>query len=78
MEVQAAAVLRAAFHLKAYNLSRKREGKQPVGFNPFLTNEEVAIKHKLKSKFDAERAKGTPKVFFGGCCLFANGQEGFP
>ena len=77
-EVQASAVLRAAFHLKTYNQSRKRERKPPVGLDPFLPGEEVVIKSKLKSKFDAERAKGTPKVFFRGCRLFANGQEVFP
>ena len=73
--VQAQAVLRAAFHLKAFNISRKKEGDRPVGLDPFLTQAELAIKRKLKGVFDSERAKGTPKVFWRGCRLFANGQE---
>ena len=75
--VQAQAVLRAAFHLKAFNLSRRAGGDKPIGLDPFLTQTGLAIKRiaKLKGLFDAERAKGTPKVFFRGCKLFANGQE---
>lgn len=73
--VQAQAVLRAAFHLKAFNVIRKQGGTKPVGLDPFLTQAELAIKRKLKGLFDAERAKGTPKVFWRRCKLFANGQE---
>ena len=69
-QVQASAVLRAAFHLKAFNLKLKSSGKQAVGLDPFLSKEEVAVKLKLKSRFEAERAKGTPKVYFRGCHLF--------
>ena len=46
-----------------------------VGVDPFLTQTELAAKRKLKGLFDSERAKGTPKVFWRGCRLFANGQE---
>ena len=72
---QASAVLRAAYHLKTYNLGQKSAGKGSVGIDPFLTKEEVGIKHKLKQRFDQERARGTPKVFFRGCHLFVNGRE---
>ena len=77
-EVQASAVLRAAFHLKAFNQKLKKSGKQPVGLDPFLSKEEVALKLRLKSRFDAERAKGTPKVYFRGCHLFVSGREVLP
>ena len=70
-------MLRAAFHLKAFNLKLKSSGKQPVGLDPFLSKEEVAIKMRLKSKFEAERAKGA-KVYFRGCHLFVNGREVLP
>ena len=73
--VQAQAVLRAAFYLKAFNLSRKGGGERPVGLDLFNTQTELAAKRKLKGLFDSERAKGTPKVFWRGCKLFANGQE---
>ena len=73
--VQAQAMLRAAFNLKAFNLSKKKAGERPVGIDPFLTAKELAIKGRLKGLFDSERAKGTPKVFWRGCRLFANGQE---
>ena len=73
--MQAQAVLRAAFHLKAFNLSRRASQGKPVGLDPFLTQTELSIKRKLKGLFDAERAKGTSKVFWRGCRLFANGQE---
>ena len=73
--VQAQAVLRAAVNLKAFNISKKKAGERPVGIDPFLTAKELAIKGRLKGLFDSERAKGTPKVFWRGCRLFANGQE---
>ena len=76
--MQAAAVLRAAFHLKAFNEKLKRSNKQPIGLDPFLSKEEVAVKLRLKGRFDSERAKGTPKVFFRGCHLFVNGREVLP
>ena len=52
--------------------------KKPVGLDPFLSQEEVALKLRLKSRCDAERAKGTPKVYFRGCHLYVNGREVLP
>ena len=72
---QAQAVLRAAFYLKAFFRNMKEGGAKTVGLDPFLSQSELAIKRKLKGLFDSERAKGTPKVFWRGCKLFANGQE---
>ena len=39
-----------------------RQGKQAVGLDSFLSKKDVALKLKLNSSFDAERAKGD----FGG------------
>lgn len=77
-QVQAAAVLRAAFHLKSFNQSRKRERKQSVGLDPFLSKEELSYKLQLDEKFRAEKKKGTPRVYFRRCRLFANGVELLP
>ena len=71
-------MLRAAIHLKAFNQKLKRSGKLPVGLDPFLSKEEVALKLRLKSRLDAEQAKGTPKVYFRGCHLFVSGREVLP
>ena len=49
-----------------------------MGLDSFLSTDEVAVKYELKSRFDAERAKGTPMLFVRGCHLFANGRELLP
>ena len=72
---QRQAVLRCCFKLAAYNEQQKAEGKNMVGVDVYLSDEDLKIKNSLYPRFKEAKEKKLRRTYWRGCHLFVEGVE---